>query len=133
MIKSFFLKAVIALMFAFGVSTHVYSQIHLGDTLSLSPVFGGGDIIPHHPHKAPANSSLPICVFDGSSLLFTGTGNASFTYSVVDESDEVCLSGDITLYSGQETSVSVASLSAGGYYLIIAVAGREYEGEFTIE
>ena len=128
-------KLLLAGLLAVGTTTSAFAQNPMNDTLSLGliPGFGIGYPDPHKPHHAPANISLPTVVYGAGTLLYIGTGNASFTYSVVDESDEVCLSGDITLSSGQEAAVSVASLPAGDYYLIIAIAGREYEGEFTIK
>lgn len=87
----------------------------------------------HGPHHAPANISLPTVVYDEGSLLFIGTGAASFTYEILDETDEICLSGEFELIAEQEIPVSLSTLPAGDYTLLLGIAGREYEGEFTIE
>ena len=124
---------ILACMIAVFTSSSAFSQIHLNDTLSFVLIPGNGLPNPHKPHRAPANVSLPTVVNTGNTLLFIGTGTLSFSYVILYEEDEMCDSADITLTPEQEVSVSLASLPCGTYRLILAIAGREYEGEFTIE
>ena len=124
-------KLLLACVVAFGASNSAFAQITLNDTLSL--VLNPGILDPHKPHHAPANISLPTVVNTGYSLLFIGTSAASFTYEILDETDEICLSGELELVAEQEIPVSLSTLPAGDYTILLYIAGREYEGEFTIE
>ena len=108
------------------------------DTLNLTPLIGG--IIPPVgggdkpvPGRGPNEIILPTVVYDEGSLLFIGTGAASFIYEILDETDEICLSGELELVAEQEIPVSLSTLPAGDYTILLYIAGREYEGEFTIE
>ena len=104
------------------------------DTLTFNLIPGPIDDWGNHgPHHAPANISLPSVVYDEGSLLFIGTGAASFTYEILDETDEICLSGELELVAEQEIPVSLSTLPAGDYTILLYIAGREYEGEFMIE
>ena len=125
------------LAFSLAASLSLHAASHgrtLGDTLILN--LGAGIFPPPGgwngggPHHAPMYSVLPVCIIDGNTLLFIGTGNASLSYNILDEEDETCDSGSFTVAKGQEVSVSLATLPSGTYRLILALAGREYEGEF---
>ena len=133
--RFYFRHAIITVAFALGIATQVFCQTPGVDTLNISitPVFGGGDDIPHLPHKSPENVSLPSCLFDGYTLLFIGTGEVSLTYSVVDEYEYEWVRGTLSLSNGDEEPVDVSTLPAGTYTLILGIAGREYEGVFEIE
>ena len=126
-------KLLLAGLLALGAANSTFAQNPLNDTLTFVLNPGIIDPGPHKPHLAPANVSLPLCVFNGYSLLFIGTGAASFTYEILDETDEICLSGELELVAEQEIPVSLSTLPAGDYTILLYIAGREYEGEFTIE
>ncbi len=126
-------KLLLAGLLALGAANSTFAQNPLNDTLTFVLNPGIIDPGPHKPHLAPANVSLPLCVFNGYSLLFIGTGEVSLTYSVVDEYEEEWISGTLSLSNGDEEPVDVSTLPASTYTLILGIAGREYEGEFEIE
>ena len=90
----------------------------------------------HQGHKSPETFSyLPTVVYDDEAALLSFEPNADLglvPYSVIDENDNVVLSGYIYIYMGTTPTVSVSSLPAGDYTLTIEVSGTEFIGEFTV-
>ena len=107
-----------------GIITFI--PICIGDT-----IIGKGDNPIHHAPARPA--VLPEVEQVGSALFFYPEEEGMLGFRIEDASRSIVCSDNIYLYTDEQNEYSLASLSAGGYYLIIAVAGREYEGEFTIE
>lgn len=107
-------------------------NLNLGFSSGLFPPPGGWDN--GDQGRGPeVQVSLPLCINTGYTLLFIGTGEVSLTYSVVDEYEYEWVRGTLSLSNGEEEPVDVSALPAGTYTLILGIAGREYEGEFTIE
>ena len=97
---------------------------------------GGGD--DHGGHHAPAQHIAPPSVvynLNAQELVFTGEATqATFTYYIKEEDTEVTVDyGTMTLTLGEEDSVSLATLPAGEYILLIQVGAYWYEGLFTKE
>lgn len=89
-------------------------------------------------HHAPAPHIAPPSVvynLTTQEIVFTGVATqATFTYYIKEEDTEVTVeSGTMTLAYGEEDSVSIASLPAGDYTILLQVGAYWYVGEFTIE
>ena len=137
MIKKVFLTAMMLMSYASVQASGLDSTM----IIPLKPVGqggpgGGGD--DHGGHHAPVQYIAPPSVvydLDAQELVFTGAATqATFTYYIKEEDTEVTVDyGTMTLGLGEEDSVSLASLSAGVYTILIQVGAYWYGGEFTKE
>ena len=103
-----------------------FLPIAIGDT-----VIGKGDYPIHHAPAHPA--PLPEVVHEGSLILFYPQVEGILSFRIEDATHTTVCSDNIYLYMDEPNEFSIASLPCGTYRLILAIAGREYEGEFTIE
>ena len=100
------------------------------------PGLGDGD--DGDNHKAPAHLIAPPSIVYNTQteqLIFTGeTTQATFTYYIKEEDTEVVVdSSTLTLALGEQESISIATLSAGSYTILLQVGAFWYHGEFTKE
>ncbi len=97
------------------------------------------DPIEDHPgHKAPAHLITPPSIVynaQAEELVFTGEATqATFTYYIKEEDTEAVVdSCTLTLTLGEQESISIATLSAGSYTILLQVGAFWYHGEFTKE
>ena len=104
----------------------------------LPPINNGGDDGGHGGHHAPApHINPPSVVYNLTTqeLVFTGEATqATFTYYIKEEDTEVTVDyGTMTLAYGEEDSVSIATLPAGDYTILLQVGAYWYAGDFIIE
>lgn len=90
-----------------------------------------------HPiHKSPADYGyLPTVIYDGSitTLSFSGNADLGFIpYTIMDENENVVLSGHVNIQYGSTTNVSLSSIPEGCYILTIEVNGNGFAGVFII-
>ena len=137
MIKKVFLSAMMLMSYANVQASGADSTliIPLTQTGQGGPDGGGDD---HSGHHAPAQHITPPSVvykLTAQELVFSGEATqAAFTYYIKEEDTEVTVDyGTMTLSLGEEYSVSIASLSAGVYTILIQAGAYWYEGEFTKE
>lgn len=91
------------------------------------------DGLSHPVHKNPAREcSLPEIYFDNISSTITlvgGESGSAFTYYIIDATNNILLTSPITLTSGEETSIPLASLPQDQYTIVLYINGRYYEGK----
>lgn len=90
-----------------------------------------------HPiHKAPAYYGyLPTVIYDGSitTLSFSGNADLGFIpYTIMDENENVVLSGHVNILNGSTTNVSLSGISEGCYTITIEVNGNGFVGTLII-
>lgn len=90
----------------------------------------------HPMHKAPADYGyLPTVIYDGSITTLSFSGNADLgliPYTIMDEDENVVLSGHVNIQYGSTTNVSLSSIPEGCYILTIEVNGNGFAGVFII-
>ena len=89
-------------------------------------------------HKSPSSLIAPPSIVYNSQteqLIFTGEATqATFTYYIKEEDTEVVVdSCTLTLALGEQESVSIATLPAGSYTILLQVGAFWYHGVFTKE
>ena len=99
---------------------------------------GLGDDPDNGSHKAPAHLiTPPSIVYNAQTeeLVFTGEATqATFTYYIKEEDTEAVVdSCTLTLALGEQESISIATLPAGGYTILLQLGAFWYHGEFTKE
>ena len=90
----------------------------------------------HPMHKAPADYGyLPTVIYDGSitTLSFWGNADLGFIpYTILDENENVVLSGHVNILNGSTTNVSLSGISEGCYTITIEVNGNGFVGTLII-
>ncbi len=114
-------------------TTHVWNIILQGPD---EPGLGNGG--EQGGHRTPAHFIAPPSIVYNSQteqLVFTGEATqATFTYYIKEEDTEVVVdSCTLTLALGEQESISIATLPAGSYTILLQVGAFWYHGEFTKE
>ena len=105
-----------------------FFPIFIGDTIT----YPGSGHSPWHP--APARPViLPEAELLEGSIYFYPQVEYDVTLRIEDAFHTVVVEDEIHLYINDDNEYDVSTLPAGTYTLILGIAGREYEGEFTIE
>lgn len=93
------------------------------------------DIDQHPSLKSPATRIAPCTIYYKPAeqvLSFSSESCESLSYIIYDESENSVASGLIIFMDNSPVTVSVSSLNAGNYQIILFKDDNEYEGELTI-
>ena len=93
----------------------------------------GGD---HGGLRSPSINILPIVTYDEeeASLFFEGVTTLGYVaYTILDEDENVVLTGYVNIQQDIQESISVVTLPAGDYTLEVEINDITYTGSFTIE
>lgn len=85
----------------------------------------------HHAPQRPV--ILPEAELLEGSIYFYPQVEYDVALRIEDVFNNVVVEDEIHLYINNDNEYDVSTLPVGTYTLILGIAGREYEGEFTIE
>lgn len=116
-------------MFALVMQSSVmYADDPEGTAIVLTRI-----LVPSNGNPKPTKQNPPVSLYlneTTQSIDFYGSENASVTYYIYDEEEQVVSSGNILLSEQGQASVNVGMLCEGTYTVFIIVDGVAYEGEF---
>ncbi|MCH5309802.1 MAG: DUF3244 domain-containing protein [Prevotella sp.] len=87
------------------------------------------------PSKAPALRNITLSVFwdeEARQLVFSDTSDASITFTVYSEYEEVVSQGSLTLLNNESYYIDLSSVQGGTYTLVIDYNGSIYSGTFEL-
>ena len=96
----------------------------------------GSDGADHGGLRSPSLNILPIVTYDEdeASLTFEGVITLGYVaYTILDEDENVVLTGYVNIQQDMQESISVATLPAGDYTLEVEINDITYTGSFTVE